>query len=131
MRLYGPGSLRYTRRHSEADVRHSRQEADSPCAFRPRELRGIRADGLLTRFAILGPVAFVSVEVPAAGSAGTALERPTENAAWGFVLSGDVTLHGPTERRFDRGTAFHVPGGPPEHWFTASGRARASPVSRH
>jgi hypothetical protein len=89
----------------------------------PRDLRGIRADGLLTRFAILGPVAFVSVEVPAAGSAGTALERPTESPAWGFVLNGEVTLHGQFERRFGRGTAFHVPGGPPEHWFTAPGRA--------
>jgi hypothetical protein len=89
----------------------------------PRDLRGIRAEGLLTRFAILGPVAFVSVEVPASGSTGTSVERPTENAAWGIVLNGSVTLHGATEESFGRGTAFHVPGGTPEHWFSTSGRA--------
>src|SRR3954452_23341036 len=88
----------------------------------PRELRGIRAEGLLTRFAILGPVAFVSVEIPTTGSAGTAIERPTENAAWGIVLNGSVTLHGRAERTFQRGTAFHVPPGPPPHSFSSDGR---------
>src|SRR6187200_282163 len=89
----------------------------------PRELRGIRAEGLLTRFAMLGPVAFVSVELPAEGSAATGIEKPTQNEAWGIVLAGSVRLHGPEEREFARGTAFHVPPGPPEHWFSASGRA--------
>jgi hypothetical protein len=89
----------------------------------PRELRGIRAEGLLTRFAILGPVAFVIVDVPPGGSTGTGLEKPTENPVWGIVLGGSIALHGPVEQTFSHGTAFHVPGGPPEHWFTASGRA--------
>jgi hypothetical protein len=89
----------------------------------PRELRGIRAEGLLTRFAILGPVAFVSVEIPADGSAGTAIERPTSNAAWGIVFGGSATLHGESEQAFASGTAFHVPAGRSDHWFTAPGRA--------
>ncbi len=89
----------------------------------PRELRGIRAEGLLTRFAILGPVAFVSVELPAGGSTGTGLEKPTDSPAWGIVLGGSVGLHGPREEHFPGGTAFHVPAGPPQHWFTAPGRA--------
>jgi len=89
----------------------------------PRDLRGIRAEGLLTRFAVLGPVAFVSVEVPHEGSAGTGVERPSQQPAWGLVLHGSVQLNGPTERSFPAGTAFHVPAGPPDHWFTASGRA--------
>jgi hypothetical protein len=72
---------------------------------------------------MLGPVAFVSVEVPSGGSAGTGLEKPTENPAWGIVLSGALRLHGPGEQVFTRGTAFHVPGGAPPHWFTAPGRA--------
>jgi hypothetical protein len=99
----------------------------------PRELRGIRAEGLLTRFAMLGPVAFVSVEIPAGGSAGTGIEKPTENPAWGIILSGSAGLHGPDEQVFTRGTAFHVPGGPPQHWFTASGRtviAGFAPLTR-
>lgn len=89
----------------------------------PRELRGIKAEGLLTRFAILGPVAFVTVEIPAAGSAGTGAERRTEDPAWGIVLRGSISLHGPAEQSFSHGTAFHVPAGPPEHWFSAPGRA--------
>jgi hypothetical protein len=89
----------------------------------PRDLRGIRAEGLLTRFAILGPIAFVSVELPVGGSSGTSLEKPTDNPAWAIVLAGSISLHGPDEQLFPRGTAFHVPAGPPQHWFTAPGRA--------
>ncbi len=89
----------------------------------PRDLRGIQAEGLLTRFAILGPVAFVSVEVPDDGSAGTGLERPTERPAWGIVLAGEVALHGAMEQQFPAGTAFHIPAGPPSHSFTAPARA--------
>src|SRR3981081_3086383 len=89
----------------------------------PRELRGIRAEGLLTRFAILGPVEFVSVDVPDDGSSGTGLEKPTLNPAWGIVLGGSVALHGVDEREFTKGTAFHVPVCPPGHCFTAPARA--------
>ena len=87
----------------------------------PRELRGISRDGMLVRFALLGPVAFVQVEVPAGGSAGTGLEQPSLSAGWGFVLRGQVTLHGATTRDVPAGTAFYVPPGPPDHYTTAIG----------
>ena len=87
----------------------------------PRDLRGISRDGMLVRFAMLGPVAYVHVEVPAAGSAGTGFETPSQNAGWGLVLRGHVTLHGATVRELPAGTAFYVPPGPPDHYFSAKG----------
>ena len=92
----------------------------------PRDLRAVQRDGLLTRFAILGPVAFVMVELPGAGSAGSALEQPTEAESWGFVLQGDLTLHAPQAQVLPAGTAFHVPAGQPPHWFSASDRVVAA-----
>ena len=88
----------------------------------PRELRAVRRDGMLVRFALLGPVAYVEVEVPPEGSAGTGLETPSPNEGWGFVLRGSATLHAATERELPAGTAFHVPADE-GHWFSASGRA--------
>ena len=87
----------------------------------PRELRGVRRDGLLIRFAMLGPVAYVEVEVPRAGSAGTGFETPSRNAGWGFVLRGHVTLRQRDVREFPAGTAFYIPPGTPDHSLTAAG----------
>jgi quercetin dioxygenase-like cupin family protein len=87
----------------------------------PRELRAVRRDGLLVRFAMLGPVAYVEVEVPPEGSAGTGLETPATTEGWGFVLRGSATLHAAVEREFPAGTAFHVPADD-GHWFSAAGR---------
>jgi quercetin dioxygenase-like cupin family protein len=89
----------------------------------PRDLRGIRAEGLLTRFVVLGPVAFVSVEIPPEGSAGTGLDRHAETEAWGLTLRGTTTLHTPDgATEFPMGSAFHVPLGV-EHWWSAGPRA--------
>ena len=87
----------------------------------PRELRGVSRDGMLVRFARLGPVAYVEVEVPPTGSAGTGLEAPSQNAGWGFVLRGHVTLHTHSTREFPAGTAFYIPPGAPDHHLTARG----------
>ena len=87
----------------------------------PRELRGASRDGVLVRFAMLGPVAYVEVEIPHAGSAGTGFEAPSQDAGWGFVLRGHVTLHGQVTREFPAGTAFYIPPGAPDHHLTAAG----------
>lgn len=87
----------------------------------PRELRGVRRDGLLIRFAMLGPVAYVEVEVPRGGSAGTGFETPSRNPGWGFVLRGHVTLRHRETREFPAGTAFYIPPGTPDHVLTATG----------
>ena len=97
----------------------------------PRELRAVRRDGLLVRFAMLGPVAYVEVEVPPEGSAGSGLETPSPDEGWGFVLRGSATLHATSEREFPAGTAFHVPADD-GHWLSATGRsviAGFAPVS--
>ncbi len=90
----------------------------------PANLRSVRQDGLSIRFGILGPVAYALVDVPAAGSAGTALERPCSRPHWGFVLAGDVTLHqGGKSTVLPVGHAFHVRAGAPEHHVEAGGGA--------
>lgn len=87
----------------------------------PRELRGVSRDGVLVRFAVLGPVAYVEVDIPRAGSAGTGFEAPSQNPGWGLVLRGHVTLHGQVAREFPAGTAFYIPPGAPDHHLTAAG----------
>ena len=74
----------------------------------PRELRTVLAGGLLTRFVVLGEAAFLIVEVPPGGSAGTGLEEPCRQEHWGIVLKGEVQLHGRHARAFGAGTAFYV-----------------------
>jgi quercetin dioxygenase-like cupin family protein len=69
---------------------------------------------------MLGPVAYVEIEVPPQGSAGTGLETPVSNEGWGFVLRGRATLHGANGREFPAGAAFHVPADD-GHWFSAVG----------
>jgi quercetin dioxygenase-like cupin family protein len=74
----------------------------------PRELRTVRVGGMLTRYVLLGDAAFLVVEIPASGSAGTSLEEPCELEHWGIVLMGEVRLHGRQPRTFSAGTAFYV-----------------------
>jgi quercetin dioxygenase-like cupin family protein len=88
----------------------------------PADLQSVHQDGLSIRFGILGPVAYVLAEVPAAGSSATALERPCVRPHWGFVLAGDVTLHqAGRSTTIPVGHAFHVPAGGDEHRLEASG----------
>jgi quercetin dioxygenase-like cupin family protein len=91
----------------------------------PSDLRMVRQDGLVIRFALLGSMAFVMVEVPTTGSAGTSIEVPCVKPHWAFVISGDVTYQrdGRTQPILP-GSAFHVPAGGAQHWFRASGNAR-------
>lgn len=85
-----------------------------------RDLRGVVAGGMVTRYALLDEAAFASVEVPANGSSGTSLEEPCRMEHWGLVLKGVVHLHGRHERTLDVGTAFYVAPGR-LHRFSAPG----------
>jgi quercetin dioxygenase-like cupin family protein len=90
----------------------------------PADFRSIRREGLLLRFAVLGRVAYVFAEVPAGGSAGTALEDSCERPHWAFVVSGEVDLNAaPGHVIVPAGSAFHVPDGV-AHRIHAAGRTR-------
>ncbi|HEY0443233.1 MAG TPA: hypothetical protein VGC90_03330 [Candidatus Limnocylindrales bacterium] len=90
----------------------------------PAAFRSIRNAGLTLRFAVLGPVAYVLAEVPAAGSRGTALEEACERPHWGFVVDGTVALEGPDRQwSIPAGSAFHVPPNL-RHAFRTTGAAR-------
>jgi quercetin dioxygenase-like cupin family protein len=96
----------------------------------PADFRSIRRDGLLLRFAILGEVAYVLVEVPPSGSAGTALEVPCERPHWAFVVAGEVELDEAAERvTVPAGSAFHIPDGM-QHRIRAMGRTRLAGFER-
>jgi len=91
----------------------------------PRELQGVRRAGMLTRFALLGPVAYVLADLPAEGTPGTGLDEPCLVDHHGIVLRGTFRVHhddGRTES-FDAGTVFYVPEGPPVHRFSWSSGA--------
>lgn len=88
----------------------------------PRDLKAVRAGGLVTRYAVLGGVVFAIVELPEDGSAGTAVEDPCRLEHWGLVLQGELTLEGRRTRIFGPGTAFYVAPGP-VHRFRAGARA--------
>jgi len=93
----------------------------------PSELRVIRQDGTLVRFALLGSLAYVVAELPASGSSGTSIEQPCTRPHWGFVLEGDVNVEVDGERHaIPPGSAFHVPGGGPPHQFRITGAARVA-----
>jgi hypothetical protein len=87
----------------------------------PRELKAVRAGGLVSRYATLGDAAFVVADLPDAGTAGTSVEEPCRLEHWGLVLQGDLTLLARRGRTFGPGTAFYVPPGP-VHRFRASSR---------
>ncbi len=79
----------------------------------PRDLKAVRAAGLLTRYAVLGEAVFSIVELPPGGSAGTSLEQECRLEHRGLVVKGEVTLvEAPRTRTLRAGTAFHVPPGP-------------------
>jgi quercetin dioxygenase-like cupin family protein len=88
----------------------------------PRDLKAVRASGLVTRYALLGRAVFAIVDVPAAGSAGTAIEDACRLEHWGLVLSGELTLEGRRRRVFSTGTAFYVAPGP-SHRLSSPSRA--------
>lgn len=91
----------------------------------PSELRVLRQDGTLVRFALLGSMAYVVAEFPSSGSTGTVVEQPCVKPHWGFVLEGAVTLEAAdTEHSIPAGRAFHVPPGGAPHRFRIDGAAR-------
>jgi quercetin dioxygenase-like cupin family protein len=91
------------------------------------DLRIIRRGGLTVRFASMGPVVYLMVEVAETGTAGTTLEAPCTNPHWGLLLSGDLEVlrDGLDPVHLEAGQAFHVPAGDPAHRFHASGRSAA------
>jgi quercetin dioxygenase-like cupin family protein len=86
----------------------------------PLELRAVRADGIVTRYAVLGEAAFILAELPETGSAGTALEAACRLEHWGLVLHGELRLEARRSRTFRPGTAFYVAPGK-VHRFRADG----------
>ncbi len=90
----------------------------------PVDLRAIRQNGMVIRFAMLGSMAYVLAEVPESGSSGTSLEQPCRQAHWGFVIEGELTFVSDAKREtIPAGRAFHVPAGGSEHRFETSGPA--------
>src|SRR4029450_333762 len=87
----------------------------------PRELKAVRAGGLVSRYALLGDAAFVVADLPDGGTAGTSVEEPCRLEPGGLVLQGELTLLGRRGRTFGPGTAFYVPPGP-VHRFRATSR---------
>lgn len=90
----------------------------------PVDLRTLRQDGILVRFAMLGSMAYVLAEIPEGGSAGTSFEQPCTEAHWGFVIDGELSfVSGRQRETIAAGRAFHVPAGGPEHRFESAGAA--------
>lgn len=90
----------------------------------PGELRTVRQDGMLIRFAMLDSMAYALAEIPAGGSSGTSLERPCTDPHWGFVVKGELTFVTDREREtIPAGRAFHVPAGGHSHQFETPGAA--------
>jgi quercetin dioxygenase-like cupin family protein len=84
----------------------------------PADLRTVSQGGLIVRFAMLGSMAYVLAETPAAGSADTSLERPCTDPHWGFVIEGELTVvRGRRRETIGAGRAFHVFAGEPPHHF--------------
>jgi quercetin dioxygenase-like cupin family protein len=91
----------------------------------PADLRTLRQSGIVIRFAMLGPMAYVLAEIPPSGSSGTSMEEPCVLAHWGFVIDGSLTLEARGRATtIPPGRAFHVPAGGPEHRLSTAGRAR-------
>jgi hypothetical protein len=91
----------------------------------PSDLRMVRQDRIVVRFALLESMAFVLAELPSTGSRGTPIEEPCVKPHWGFVISGEVQFErdGQTET-IGAGSAFHVPAGGRPHRFLATGAVR-------
>ncbi|MEX2184996.1 MAG: hypothetical protein WEC14_11165, partial [Chloroflexota bacterium] len=91
----------------------------------PGELQAVHRAGMLTRYSLFGPVAFVLADLPTGGVAGTGLDQPCLTEHHGIVLRGSFTVHledGRSET-FKEGTAFYVSAGPPTHSFSATPRS--------
>lgn len=88
----------------------------------PNELQAVDRGGMLTRFAMLGPVAYVHVTLPGHGTSGTGLDEPCLTEHHGLVSRGTFSVIHEDGRRedFGPGTAFYVPAGPPTHSFLAT-----------
>ncbi|MEA2619235.1 MAG: hypothetical protein QOC97_8 [Chloroflexota bacterium] len=90
----------------------------------PGDLRTVRQDGMILRFAMLDSMAYALAEIPATGSSGTSLERPCTDPHWGFVVKGELTFATDDEREtIPAGRAFHVPPGGRSHRFETPGAA--------
>lgn len=76
-----------------------------------RDLKAVRAGGVLTRYALLGESAYVVAELPASGTAGTTLEDPCRVEHWGYVLKGELTIERRSARVVAAGSAFHIAAG--------------------
>jgi quercetin dioxygenase-like cupin family protein len=90
----------------------------------PADLQAVRRGGMLTRYALMGPAAFVLADLPTTGTAGTGLDEPCLTDHHGIVIRGTFSVHhanGRTED-FRAGDAFYVAPGPPTHIFTSSPR---------
>lgn len=91
------------------------------------DLRALRQGGLIIRYAMLGQVAFVLVEVPASGSSGTPIEQPSQQAHWALVIDGELTYRDDSRSlRIPAGNALYVPAGGPEHRLAATGNTRVA-----
>ena len=90
----------------------------------PAELQAVQRAGMLTRFALLGRVVFVMVDLPESGTAGTGLDEECLREHHGIVVRGSFTVHHADGRNetFEAGDAFYVPPGPPTHHFTSAGQ---------
>ncbi len=88
----------------------------------PRELKAVRANGIVTRYAALGQAVFIIADLPDGGSAGTSIEAPCELEHWGLVLHGSLVLESTGRHAFAAGTAFYVRPGSPAHHFTTRSR---------
>jgi mannose-6-phosphate isomerase-like protein (cupin superfamily) len=98
----------------------------------PRDLHAVQRAGMLARYALLGPVAFVHVDLPATGTAGTGLDDLCVSDHHALVIRGSMSIvheDGQPADRFEAGTAFYVPGGPPGHRFESTGPTRLAGFS--
>jgi hypothetical protein len=87
-----------------------------------RDLKGVSQGGVLARYALLGPAAFVFAELPATGTAGTTLEDWCQLEHWGLMLDGSIRLDEEEPRDFHPGTAFYIPPDGKPHRFVATDR---------
>ena len=87
----------------------------------PRELKAVRAGGLVSRYALMGEAIFIVVDLPVSGTGGTSVEEPCRLEHWGLVLQGELTLLARRTRTFGPGAAFYIPPGP-VHRFRADAR---------
>jgi hypothetical protein len=89
----------------------------------PTDLRAVKRGALVLRYAALGPIAGVLVELPANGTLETTLEEPCTEPHWGVVLRGDIEIEeGGRRRLVPAGSGYHVAGGE-AHRFHAARRA--------